>query len=130
MKLKELLKHYYNTPNEITMSNQSVVNGVFKELILPGAFGNLKDYRKTLSWNLNRDVYYREATKENDLREKNNTLYVTMTTGKMDFYFTFDEDSEFTELLEAGLKKHRGYRRENLPIDNTRKFLFCSKKYE
>lgn len=128
MKLKELLKHYYNTPNEITMSDHKIVNGVFKELTLPGAFENMRDYRKTLSWNLDRDVYYREACKENN--PSNDLLYVIMTTGKMDFYFVFDGEKEFTDLLDSGLKKHRGYRKENLPIDMTRKFFFYSRKYE
>ena len=128
MKLKELLKFYYKTPSEVTMSNSKVISGVYKELVLPGTFGTLADYRKTLSWNLDREVYYREASKEEN--SKNDNLYVTMTTGKIDFYFVFEKDSDFTELLEEGLKKHRGYRKEHLPWDATRKFLFLSKRYE
>lgn len=128
MKLKELLKIYYNTPSEVTMSNRDVISGVFKELILPGTFGSLAEYRKTLSWNLDRDIYYREATKE--VNSKENLLYVTMTTGKIDFYFIFEDDSKFINLLEEGLKKHRGYRKDYLPWDTTRKYLFYSKKYE
>lgn len=127
MKLKELLKIYYNTDKEVTMKLSWVVSRVFKELILPGSFKSMEDYRKTLSWNLDRDVYYREATKEG---ETGDLLYVTVTTGKMDFYFMFEGDTEFTKLLEEGLKKHRSYRKENLSWDSNRKYLFYSRKYE
>ena len=129
MKLKELLKLYYNDTKEVTMASSKVVNNSFKELTLPGSFRSMGDYRKTLSWNLDRDVYYREATKLSDPKE-NSSLYVTMTTGKMDFYFIFDSDNDFEGLLEMGLKKHKGYRKEYLPWDTTRRFLFYSKKYE
>lgn len=127
MKLKELLKLYYKTTKDITMSTPNIPNKIFKELILPGAFKSLEEYRKTLSWNLDREIFYREATKESNTGED---LYVTMTTGKMEFYFIFNNDSEFTELIEKGLKKHRSYRKEYLPWSGTRKYLFYSKKYE
>lgn len=125
MKLKELLKLYYNSPEEVTMSSVDMVNKIHRELILPGTFKDLNEYRKTLSWNLSRDVYYREAIKEND------DLYVTMTTGKMDFYFIFPGDEEFQILLEGGLKKHRSYRKEYLNLGRgDGRYVFYSRKYE
>lgn len=129
MKLKELLKHYYKTEDEVTMSTPRVVTEIYKELILPGAFDSIKSYRKTLSWNLDRDVFYREATKNLNSKDTD-SLYVTMTTGKMDFYFIFDTDSEFQELIDEGLKKHKGYRKEYLPWSSDQKYLYYSKKYE
>lgn len=126
MKLKELLKFYYDKESDVKMSTPGIITEVYKELILPGAFKSLEEYRKTLSWNLDREVYYREATKEGNKEY----LYVTVTTGKMDFYFTFGNESEFQDLLDKGLKKHKSYRKEYLSWDNTRKFLFYSKKYE
>lgn len=126
MKLKELLKLYYGTGEDVTMSTPGVITDVMNELILPGSYESPSKYRKTISWNLDRDVFYREATKENE----NSPLYVTMTTGKMDFYFIFDTDSEFQKLLGSGLKKHRGYRKEYLPWDKSREFLYYSRRYE
>lgn len=128
MKLKELLKHYYKTSGEVSMSSGEVVTKVLKELVLPGTFKTTKEYRKTLSWNLDREVYFREATKE--INSDEDLLYVKMTTGKMELYFIFEGDQDFSNLLEKGLKKHRGYRKEYLPWDTTRKFLFCSRQYE
>lgn len=125
MKLKEFLKEYYGSTKEITMKSEQI-SYVLKELVLPGAFKNIQDFRKTLSWNLDRDVYYREAAKENN----EDTLYVTLTTGKMDFYLIFDGDEEFQSLLEKGLKKHRYYRKESLPWSINRRYLFYSRKYE
>lgn len=125
MKLKEFLKEYYGSTKEITMKSEQI-GYVLKELVLPGAFKNIQDFRKTLSWNLDRDVYYREAAKENN----EDTLYVTLTTGKMDFYLIFDGDEEFQSLLEKGLKKHRYYRKESLPWSMNRRYLFYSRKYE
>lgn len=125
MKLKEFLKEYYGSTKEITMKSEQI-SYVLKELVLPGAFKNIQDFRKTLSWNLDRDVYYREAAKENN----EDTLYVTLTTGKMDFYLIFDGDEEFQSLLEKGLRKHRYYRKESLPWSMNRRYLFYSRKYE
>lgn len=125
MKLKEFLKEYYGSTKEITMKSEQI-GYVLKELVLPGTFKNIQDFRKTLSWNLDRDVYYREAAKENN----EDTLYVTLTTGKMDFYLIFDGDEEFQGLLEKGLKKHRYYRKESLPWSMNRRYLFYSRKYE
>ena len=126
MKLKELLKFYYGTSSDITMSNNSVVPRVYKELILPGSFNSLNDYRKTLSWNLDRDVYYREAAKE----ANDDSLYVTITTGKMDFFFIFNDDKEFLDLLNKNLKKHRSYRKETISMNDNRRHFFYSRKYE
>lgn len=126
MKLKELLKFYYGTSSDITMSNNSVVPRVYKELVLPGSFNSLNDYRKTLSWNLDRDVYYREAAKE----ANDDSLYVTITTGKMDFFFIFNDDKEFLDLLNKNLKKHRSYRKETISMNDNRRHFFYSRKYE
>lgn len=125
MKLKEFLKEYYGSTKEVTMKSE-LIGHVLKELVLPGAFKSVQDFRKTLSWNLDRDVYYREAAKENN----ENTLYVTLTTGKMDFYLIFEGDEKFQGLLEKGLKKHKYYRKESLPWDMNRRYLFYSRKYE
>lgn len=126
MKLKEFLKKYYECSQEVSMKSD-VVYSSYKELVLPGSYESFTDYKKTLSWNLGRDVYYREATKEPTCDD----LYVTMTTGRMDFYTTFEDDQDFQDLLDNGLKKHRSYRKETIPqYDLSRKYLYYSKKYE
>lgn len=125
MKLKEFLKEYYDVNEEVNMKSQ-VIDYSYRDMILPGTFGNLRDYRKTLAWNMDRDVFYREATKE----DGGSTLYVTLTTGKIDFYTTFDGDKEFLELLKKGLKKHRSYRKEFLGWSPGCQYLYFSKKYE
>lgn len=125
MKLKEFLREYYKEKKEVTMKSR-VIERVLNELILPGTFKDLSGFRKTISWNLDRDVYYRKVTKEFGSED----LYVILTTGKMDFYLILDTDQEFQEFLDKGLKKHRGYRRESIPYDSSQVYLYYSRKYE
>lgn len=125
MKLKEFIKKYYNSTKDITTKSKELLY-VFKELILPGTFKDDIDFKKTISWNLNRDVYFREVTQENTSPE----IYVTLTTGKMDLYLVFNSESDFLEYINCGLKKFRTYRKENLTFDPSRKYLYYSRKYE
>ena len=125
MKLKEFIKKYYGSTKDITTKSNELLY-VLKELILPGTFKNDVDFKKTISWNLNRDVYFREVTQENDSPE----IYVTLTTGKIDLYPVFNSESDFLEYINCGLKKLRTYRKENLIFDPSRKYLYYSRKYE
>ena len=125
MKLKEFLKEYYDVNEEVNMKSQ-VIDYSYRDMILPGTFGCLRDYRKTLAWNMDRDIFYREATKE----DGGSTLYVTLTTGKIELYVVFESEKEFQDYIDCGLKKHRQYRKENLTFDLSRKHLFYSRKYE
>ena len=125
MKLNEFLKRYYGSDSDINMRS-GYIDRAFRELILPGSFDNIRDYRKTISWNLDKDVYYREASKENNSSE----LYVTLTTGRITLYITFQNEEEFQEYLRNGLKKHRGYKKETLPFSLSVKYLYFSRKYE
>lgn len=125
MKLKEFLKEYYDVDKEVDMKSP-VIEYSYKELILPGTFKCFRDYRKTLAWNMDRDVFYREVTKSDNV----NTLYVTLTTGKLDFYINFENDSEFLKFINNGLKKHKSYRKEFLGWLPGCQYLYFSKKYE
>lgn len=125
MKLKEFIKKYYNSTKEITTKSDEILY-TFKELILPGTFKSEVDFKKTMAWNLDRDVYFREVTQENSLPR----VYVTLTTGKIDLYVVLESEKEFQDYIDCGLKKHRQYRKENLTFDLSRKHLFYSRKYE
>jgi adenosylcobinamide amidohydrolase len=125
MKLKEFIKKYYGSSKEITTKSDEILY-TLKELILPGTFRSDVDFKKTMAWNLDRDVYFREVTQENGLPE----VYVTLTTGKIDLYVVLGDEKEFQNYIECGLKKHRQYRKENLTFDPSRKHLFYSRKYE
>lgn len=125
MKLKEFIKRYYGSSKEITTKSDEILY-TFKELILPGTFRSEVDFKKTMAWNLDRDVYFREVTQENGLPE----VYVTLTTGKIDLYVILESEKEFQDYIDDGLKKHRQYRKENLTFDLSRKHLFYSRKYE
>lgn len=125
MKLKEFIKKYYGSSKEITTKSDEILY-TLKELILPGTFRSDVDFKKTMAWNLDRDVYFREVTQENGLPE----VYVTLTTGKIDLYVVFGDEKEFQDYIDCGLKKHRQYRKENLTFDLSRKHLFYSRKYE
>lgn len=126
MKLRDFFKEYYDWSEEIRVRSE-VCNRAFKEMILPGSFKDSGEFRKMLSWNLDRDVYYREASKNGDYEPQ---LYVTLTTGKMDFYVIFDTDQEFLDMVGKGLKKHRGYRKESIVPGGEIKYLYYSRKYE
>ena len=125
MKLKEFIKKYYGSSKEITTKSNEILY-TLKELVLPGTFKNDLDFKKTISWNLDRDVYFREVTQENNSSE----IYVTLTTGKIELYVVFESEKEFQDYIDCGLKKHRQYRKENLTFDLSRKHLFYSRKYE
>lgn len=125
MKLKEFIKKYYGSSKDITTKSKEITN-TYKELILPGSYRSEMDFRKTLAWNLDRELYFREATQENNSTE----IYVTLTTGHLDLYVIFENEDEFQEYLDCGLKKHRKYRKENITYDQSRKYLFYSRKYE
>lgn len=125
MKLKEFIKKYYGSSKEITTKSDEILY-TLKELILPGTFRSDVDFKKTMAWNLDRDVYFRDVTQENGLPE----VYVTLTTGKIDLYVVFESEKEFQDYIDHGLKKHRQYRKENLTFDLSRKHLFYSRKYE
>jgi hypothetical protein len=125
MKLKEFIKKYYGSSKDITTRSKEITN-TYKELILPGSYRSEMDFRKTLAWNLDRELYFREATQENNSAE----IYVTLTTGHLDLYVIFENEDEFQGYLDCGLKKHRKYRKENITYDPSRKYLFYSRKYE
>ena len=121
MKLREFLKDYYSCGDV-----RSTFSQVYRELCLPGAYSGAENFRKTISWNLDRDVYFREATKY----EGKPGIYVILTTGKMDFFPSFDSEEEFQGYLDSGLKKHRSYRRDYLAREDGKTYLFYSRKYE
>ena len=123
MKLKEFIKKYYDISEDVNIRGNYIDN-VYHELILPGTFKNLGEFKKTCSWNLDRNVYFREVV------ETDEGLSVKLTTGKLDLYLNLDDKSEFLEYLDAGLKKHREYRKENLSWDPSIKYLFYSRRYE
>ena len=125
MKLKEFIKKYYGSSKEITTKSTEILY-TLKALVLPGTFKNDLDFKKTIAWNLDRDIYFREVTQENNSSE----LYVTLTTGKIELYVVFENEKEFQDYIDCGLKKHRQYRNENLTFDLSRKHLFYSRKYE
>ena len=125
MKLKEFIKKYYGSSKEITTKSNEILY-TLKELVLPGTFKNDLDFKKTIAWNLDRDIYFREVTQENNSSE----LYVTLTTGKIELYVVFESEKEFQDYIEKKKKKHRQYRKENLTFDLSRKHLFYSRIYE
>ena len=125
MKLSEFIKKYYDCSKDITTKSPELDN-VYKELILPGTFKDLPDFKKTIAWNMGRDVYYTEVTKENNSSE----LYVKLTTGKMEFFATFENENYFEDFLTGGLKKHRSYKKENLNFNTPIKYLYFSRRYE
>ena len=97
MKLKEFIKKYYGSSKDITTRSKEITN-TYKELILPGSYRSEMDFRKTLAWNLDRELYFREATQENNSAE----IYVTLTTGHLDLYVIFENEDEFQGYLDCG----------------------------
>lgn len=128
MKLKEFLKNYYNVKNRNVTMGSEEIRKAWKELVLPGSFGNMKEFRKVLSWNLDREAYYRDVIRYVDIDPEN--LYATITTGRIDFHCIFDDESDFKELITSGLKKFRTYRKENLPSVLGENYLYYSRHYE
>lgn len=127
MKLKDFIRKYYKMNEKLDLGSE-VIRYMYKEMILPGTFNNFFEFKKYLSWNLDREVYFREVTKDN---VNSNLLYITLTTGKLDLYVTMNSENEFMDYIENGLKKHRQYRKDLIPhTQDGRVYLFYSRKYE
>ena len=126
MKLKEFLKLYYDEPKDVTIDSLAV-SQAYRDLVLPGTFSDFKEFRKLMIWNLNRDVYYREAYK---VSSYDDNLFTKMTTGIIELYPYFENEKDFQTLLSKGLKKHRHFRKERLMWSDDHVFMYYQRKYE